>query len=77
MKKKTTLAILSFLIFFIIYLIIWTILKRSFENLSEPIRAMISGGLTVVFSPRVMNYNTQSGDKFQLYWLVLKKSINL
>jgi multisubunit Na+/H+ antiporter MnhB subunit len=77
MEKKTILVILSFLIFFIIYLIIWTVLKLSFENLSEPIRAMISGGLTVVFSPRVMNYNTQSGDKFQLNWIILKKSINL
>ena len=56
---------------------IWVIMKLSFENMNEPIRAMISGGFTAIFSPRVVNYKTQSGDKFQLNWIVLKKTIKL
>lgn len=77
MKNKITLHILSFLLFFIIYLIIWKIMKMSFDSMSEPIRAMISGVLTAVAAPRVQNYKTQSGDRLQLHWFVLKKSIHL
>ncbi len=69
--------ILSLVIFFIIYLIIWEIMKLSFKSINEPIRAIISGGLTAIFSPRVVNYKTKLGDKLQLDWPVLKKSVKL
>ena len=34
--------------------------------MNEPYRAMIFGGLTAIFSPRIKIYKTQSGEKFQL-----------
>jgi hypothetical protein len=52
-------------------------MKLSFENMIEPIRAMISGGLTAILSPRIKNYKTQSGNKYQLNWIVFRKAINL
>ncbi len=69
--------ILSFVIFFIIYLIIWETMKLSFKSMNDPIRAIISGGLTAIFSPRVANYKSKLGDKLQLDWPVLKKSVKL
>lgn len=77
MKKNIVLIMLSFVVFFIIYLIIWKIMKFSFENMNEPIRAIICGGLTAVLSPRITNYKTQFGNTYQLVWIVFRKAINL
>ena len=77
MKKNTILMILSFLVFIIIYLIICKILELSFENMNELYKAMISGGLTAIFSPRFNSSKTQTGDKIQLNWIVFRRLINL
>ena len=52
-------------------------MKLSFKSMNEPIRAIISGGLTAIFSPRVVNYKTKLGDTLQLDWTVLKKLVKL
>ena len=49
-----------------IFIIIWTILNFSFENLDGAYKAIISGGLTAFLSLRVRTFKTQSGIQKQL-----------
>ena len=77
MNKLTKYRILSFLAFFVIFIIIWTILNFTFENLHGAYKAMISGGLTAFLAPRVQTFETQSGTQRQLKWIFFKKPISI
>ena len=77
MSRSTKFTILSFLAFMVIFLIIWTIMIFSFEDLSGAYRAAISGGLTVLLAPRVQTTKHQSGNQKQLYWIFLKQPISI
>ena len=77
MRTTTKVRILSYLAFFFIFIIIWIILHYTFENLENPYKGMITAGITAIFSPRINEYKTQSGNKMQLKWIFLKKTISI
>lgn len=77
MNIKTKVRILSYLVFFIIFLIVWTILHYAFVNLENPYKGMISAGVSAILAPRINEYNTQSGKQIQLKWIFLKKPISI
>lgn len=76
MGTTTKVRILSYLAFFFIFIIIWTILHYTFENLENPYKGMISAGIAAIFAPRINEYKTQSGNKMQLTWIFFKRSIS-
>jgi membrane associated rhomboid family serine protease len=67
--------VLSFLAFFIIFLIIWSVISFAFENLYGAYKAGISGALTAILAPKIESQKTQSGKQYQLKWIFLKKPI--
>ena len=77
MNKKTKIIILRYLISFIIFLIVWVILDFSFKNLGNPYKGMISAGIMAILSPRIKEYETQSGKQTQLKWIFMKKVIKI
>ncbi|HLS10893.1 MAG TPA: hypothetical protein VK050_01900 [Flavobacteriaceae bacterium] len=77
MSKKTKIKILSHLVFFVIFIIIWTILHFTYKNLNGGYKAMICGGLTAILAPRIKEYKTQSGKQMQVKWIFLKKILVL
>ena len=77
MNKKTKVKILWYLSFLIIFLIVWTILHFTFGNLESPYKGMISGGIAGLLSPRITEYETQSGKQTQLKWIFIKKAITI
>lgn len=66
---------LSTLAFILVFLIVWSMLHFTFENLATGYKAAISGGISALLSPRINSYKTQSGEKFQLRWIFLKRVI--
>jgi len=77
MNKPTKYRILCAIAFFIIFLIIWYTLNFTFEDLNGAYRAMISGGLSAIFAPRVHKVKTQSGSQIFVKWIFLKKPISV
>lgn len=77
MNKKTKVRLLWALSFFIIFLLIWTILHFVFENLENQYKGLISAGITVFILPKINEYETQSGKQIQLKWLFFKNSVTL
>ena len=77
METSITSRILSFLAFFIIFIIIRTLLVFSFEDLTGAYLAVVSAVLTAVLAPRIYVFKTQSGTQHQLKWIVFKKSISI
>ncbi len=77
MNKKTKVRILWYLSFLIIFLIVWTILHFTFRNLESPLKGVISGGIAGLLSPRMTEYETQSGKQTQLKWIFMKKVITI
>ena len=77
MNKKTKIIILRYLISFSIFLIVWLILDFSFKNLRNPYKGMISAGIMAILSPRIKEYETQSGKQMQVKWIFLKKPISI
>lgn len=77
MSKSTKFTILSLLGFLVIFLIIWTLMNFSFENLNGAYRAGISGALTGLLAPRVQTTKHQSGKQNRFHWIFLKKPISL
>jgi len=75
MNTEIKYRVLSFLAFFIIFLIIWSVISFTFENLYGAYKAMISGALTAILAPKIHSQKTQSGKQFQLKWIFLKKPI--
>ena len=69
MGKKTEYKILSYLAFFAIFMIIWTILHFTFENLRNSYIGMISAGISSILAPRIRAYKTQNGKQIQLKWI--------
>ena len=77
MNKKTKVRVLWYLSFLIVFLIVWTILHITFRNLESPYKGMISGGIAGLLSPRIKEYETQSGKQTQLKWIFMKKVITI
>ncbi|MGB7785808.1 MAG: hypothetical protein WBL27_06885 [Salinimicrobium sp.] len=77
MNKKTKVKIIWYLSFFAIFLMIWTILHFSFENLDSAYKGLISGGISGLLSPRKKEFETQSGKQIQLKWIFMKKAITI
>jgi hypothetical protein len=77
MNKKTKIRILWHLSFLIIFLIVWTILHFASRNLESPYKGMISGAIAGLLSPRITEYETQSGKQTQLKWIFMKKVIKI
>ena len=75
MDKKLRIRIIVALAFFVIYLIIWTILHFVFKELDFVYKGMITALLTVFLSPRIKNYQTQTGNKVQVKWIFMKKPL--
>lgn len=75
MTRLTKFKIISWVTFFVIFLIIWTSMHSIFKDLAGYYIAGISGGLTALLSPRVQTTKTQSGNQSQIYWIFLKKAI--
>ena len=75
MNTEIKYRVLSFLAFFIIFLIIWSVISFTFENLYGAYKAMISGGFTAILAPKIDSQKTQSGKQYQLKWIFLKKPI--
>jgi membrane associated rhomboid family serine protease len=75
MNTAVKYRILSFLAFFIIFLIIWSVIGFAFENLYGAYKAGISGALTAILAPKIHSQKTQSRKLFQLKWIFLKKPI--
>jgi hypothetical protein len=77
MNRKTKVRILWYLSFVVIFLIVWTILHFVFKNLANPYKGMISAGIAGLLSPRITEYETQSGKQTQLKWIFMKKVITM
>jgi hypothetical protein len=77
MINKTNIIILRYLISILIFLTAWIILDFSFENLGNSYKAMISGGIMVVLSPRIKVFENQSGKQMQVNWIFLRKTISI
>ncbi|MCA0153489.1 hypothetical protein [Winogradskyella vincentii] len=77
MNKNTKARILWNLSFLFIFLAVWTILLFAFDNLESPYKGIISGGIAGLLSPRITEYETQSGKQTQLKWVFMKKAITL
>ena len=77
MNKKTKVRIIWFLSILVTFLIVWTILHFSFENLDSPYKGMISGGIAGLLSPKITEYGTQLGKQTQLKWIFMKKVITV
>ncbi|AJR03372.1 hypothetical protein [Siansivirga zeaxanthinifaciens] len=77
MNKKTKVKIIWYLSFFVVFLIIWTILHYTFENLENAFKGLISAVISGLLSPRLTEYETQSGKQMQLKWIFFKKPISL
>ena len=58
MNKLARSRIMSLLAFSIIFIIIWTLLNFSFENLHGAYKAMISGGLAAFLALKVQSFKT-------------------
>ena len=77
MNKKTKIKIIWYLSFFVVFLTIWIILHFTFENLESAYKGLISGGISGLLSPRITDYETQSGKQTQLKWIFMKKVITI
>lgn len=77
MNKKTKVKILWYLSFFAVFLIVWIILHFTFDNLESVYKGLISGGISGLLSPRITEYETQSGKQTQLKWIFMKKAISI
>jgi hypothetical protein len=76
MNNKNKSKILSVITFFILFIIIWTLLNLTFNDLHGALKAIISGVLTPIFAPRVNIIEKQSGTKTQLVWFLFKTPIS-
>jgi hypothetical protein len=75
MKQDQKIKLFYFLGFLLVFLIVWSILHWSFPNLEAAYKGMISAGVAAIFSPRISEYESQSGKKMQIKWLFFKKII--
>lgn len=74
MNRKTKIRIFVALTFLIIYSIIWAILYFAFKDLSNVYIGTIAAVLAVILSPRINNYESQTGNKIQVKWIFMKKT---
>ena len=77
MNRKAKVKIIWHLSYFVVFLIIWTILHFTFENLESLYKGFISGGIAGLLSPKIKEYETQSGKQTQLKWIFFKKTISI
>lgn len=75
MNKQIKFTILSFLVFFLLGIVMWYLLANIFPDLEGAYRAMLSGGITAILAPRVEESKEDS--EIQLNWIFLKKPVSL
>jgi len=75
MHKTITYRLLSSLIFFTIFTLLFLTLQYFLPNLHPALRAGIIGGVTAMLAPRISKIDTQSEVKTQINWFVLRKSV--
>jgi len=76
MTTKTKYFIYSILLFTILYVGIWFVLKYFFTNMSLSTSG-IAIVLAMLFSPRMSEIETQTGNKMQFKWIFSKKVVIL
>lgn len=67
----------SFIVVFLVVLLVSAILDKVFNIESLGIRIAVSAFFAVLVSPRKKKIQTQSGEKTQITWFFLKKPIIL
>ncbi|UMB54944.1 hypothetical protein MKD41_05585 [Lutibacter sp. A64] len=77
MNRKTKFIIFTYVVSFIIFLIIWMILHVTFKNLTPGFKGMIAAGFSFFLSPKIKVYKTQSGKQMLLKWIFLRKTITI
>jgi len=77
MKRKTKVRILWYVSFFVSFFIVWTILQVTFKNLADGYKGMISAVIASLLSPKITEFETQSGKKLQLKWVFMKKIVTI
>jgi len=70
MKHK----IVYYICFFTLFLISWGLLTLIAQDLSQPIKGMISAAVAAILSPRVKVIQTASGEHHQMTWLFWRKA---
>jgi len=75
MLKTITYRLLSSLIFFTVFILLFLAMEYFLPNLDPALRAGITGGVTALLVPRISRIDTQSGIKTQINWFVLRKSV--
>jgi len=76
MDKKSKYFLFRILIFAILYVGIWFTLKYFFTNMSLSTSG-IAAVLAMLFSPRMSEIETQTGNKLQFKWIFSKKVVIL
>ncbi len=76
MNRKVKLIVLQIIISFVFYVIFWSLLYFVFKDLDNLYRVLIAIFLTVLLSPKIKSYQTQSGRKIQFSWIFMNKSIS-
>lgn len=77
MNKQIKFTILSFLVFFLLGIVMWYLLAYLFPDLGGAYRALLTGGLTAILAPRVEERKGDSVSEIQLNWIFLKKPVSL
>jgi len=72
MKKFFIAFGLSFLVFFVIFMV-FGIINDLTVKLTEPYRIMATALIAGLFTPRIKTINTQSGRKIQVTSFIFKK----
>ena len=67
----------SFIVVFLVVLLVCAILDKVFNVESLGIRIAVSAFFAILVSPRKKKIQTQAGEKTQIIWFFFKKPINL
>ncbi|REG89350.1 hypothetical protein [Winogradskyella sediminis] len=77
MKTSTKAGLYVFIIFAVIYIIVRFSIQAIFTDINQMILAVLSAVITVILTPQRRIAKKQSGDEIQLKWLFSKKIIIL
>ncbi|WP_196888659.1 hypothetical protein [Aureivirga sp. CE67] len=71
------LKFLSALLFVLIFMISWSILYFFFDQIHNNFKGAISGVIAIIFAPKIIKAESQSGRVIQIKWIFLSKVISL
>ncbi len=77
MYRKTSARILGIILFLVVFVVLWYILKFGFAGLEHNYRLLIAVGAAWLVSPSLSTYQTESGERFLLKWRFLNKEVRL